>query len=250
MRRVQHNPKLDYQVATGYPTMGRREDNWNVTGDTVGDSGVWAVNRQMSESEPGEMDYGTGWNVTHVPTGFTLLSGLPTRKLALAIAERVEALGWGSVTTSDPSQAAQQLAQLGASELKTMVIQATFHAGSQMAPDKLQGKIAKWKPGQSPARAEVRAAKRATPTPQARRRKAPPKPRSAKKAPAGKSPTGKKKKPTAKKPLKKRAKTPKATTSKAAPASVDLLEMARRARGENPEHLDESRTSAKARCLW
>jgi len=235
MSRLQHNPtsKLDFQVATGYPQMGRREDDWNVDGVQIEGSGVWAVNRQMKEAEPGEMDYGKGWNVTHLPTRFALVANLPDRKLAVAIAERVEKLGWGQVGSSNPAEAAKQLRQLGATDLKTFVV-AALH--QKVAPSKLAAKMAKWKPGSAAVKAEKKAAKRTAPAPKPPKkkagkkpapRKAPPKTKKAKRAPARKKPPP------------------------SAPAKpLSLLELARRAREGNPGDLDESGTSAKARCLW
>jgi hypothetical protein len=244
MPRRQNNPSLctlEYQVVTGYPTLGRVEGRWDVDGDGVCEAdeavGVWAVNRELAEGEPGDAEYGKGWNVTHVPTGYAIATQLPTRKVALALAKRLRELGWDDIESGDPAVAAQQAIALGGVELVTFILQAR-HA--KMSAAKLEAALAKWKPGSRAPKGAKKPTKKKAPTPKARARKP------TREARAAKPDTGKKK--TKKKTKKRGKKREKAV--EAAPVEIDLIEMARRARGENPADLPPGQASAKARCLW
>lgn len=238
MLRPYSNPKADFQVATGYPTIGRYEERWNVEGEAVG-PGVYAVNQQMAEVGPGAMDYAAGWNVTHVPTSYALVAGLPSRKVAVAVAKRIDKLGWSEVEDDDVKEASKKLIALGAIELKTFLLAAK---NARVTPAKLEAQVAKWKPGKrAPAGAQAqRAAKKKAPRAAPKTREKPP---SRKKAAAQKPP---KKKPTSKKAA--RAKKPAAPP--APPRELDSLAMARAVRKGNPAALPPDQASAKQRCLW
>ncbi len=211
------NPQTcEIRVAVGYPMTGKVMDEYEI--DAVCVSPLYAVNRQMQRDEDGEIDYATrSWNVTHLPTEYAVIANLPTKGVAVAFAERLVELGFGSEST-DPLVASSEMARQGVAEFKAWtlaqvqqkVVAAPLEEGIRSWPDVAQGRPAKKK--------------------KSTKRKPPKK--ASKKVP-------KKKKGKKKKRAKKEKEEP------------DLLTLARQIPDSNPPApLSGELADAKAQCLW
>ena len=189
--------KIEIDVPGGYPAFRRKEADFEIPVLQVTDT--FGVNQGLDLDDEGEVEYRKTWNVTHIPTGWAFIRGLPSQGSAKAAAEIFDAMGFGEITTDDaPTMIKEVEKRGGIANIKAWVHEQVAKSKSSKAlVEKLQKEARRARRGQAPARA----AKRTAPTPKQRRPKKPA---------AGR---GRPKKPD---------------------EPMDLLEMARRARG-NPE---------------
>lgn len=185
----------------------------------------FAINAEIvAGSKPDEVSYDDSrWSVTHIPTGYAVVTGLPRKGIATAAARRMDELGFRS-ESEDPRVATQELSTQGLTDFKAWLL-TELGPGKRAPAKQLEAAIARWP--------DVRG----------------PKPRGAPKRPSKPSrktkPKPKPKKEAAK-PKKKRPKKEK----KAPEEPLDLLAMARKIRGENPADLTQQQARIKDECLW
>lgn len=185
--------KITIDVVGGYPALKKTEGVFEIPALEVTE--VLAVNEDLALDDRGDIRYGGGWNVTHVPTGWALVRGLPTQGTAKAAAELLAVLDFDAITTADPTKLAKEAAAKDLGRVKTFIAdQVARSKTSKAAEEKLRKEKRRTQRGK--AAAPARAAKRRPPG-------------------AAPSKKGKKKAPR--------------------PSELDLLALARRARTErNP----------------
>lgn len=192
--------KITLHIAGGYPALGKLEGVFEAP--AFGVTETLAVNNDLFIDDDGDVAYRKTWNVTHIPTGWAVLRGLPSRGVAVAAAELLETAGLGGITTADPREASAAFVKRDIAKWKAWIADLTLSTGPAAGISPTQLEEALRKEIRRGARGETiaRAAKRTPP-----REKPQPKPQ----------------------------RTP------------DLIALARRARGGNPQEV----AAAKERCL-
>ncbi len=191
------------------------EGVYEVEGQRIGDT--FAITHGLVRVK-GEIEYdGSRWTVTHVPTGMAIIGtesmGRPGKKLAAVVAQAAVDLGFDFVRDADPDRAAERLIPAGAGDLVAVAREALDEKTVGAQIEQIQAYVSERLAG-GPPRIDTRRAAKLVPA--ARKRRKPP--------------------PSAK---KKRGRAP------PEPEAVDLLALARRARGDNPFH-----GSSQPRTLW
>jgi hypothetical protein len=118
-----------------------REPTWvTIEGDLVGPSNTFAVHKSLFwDDQEKEFRYGPSqYMITHVPTGRHIHYYVSTRGRAMAIAEKLEELGYGRFDSEDPHEAARGLEEAGIRTHRSELQQRSHGRNTKRAIEKIR----------------------------------------------------------------------------------------------------------------